>query len=69
MSMLPMFTTDYRGYEFAIDFTQHQKGVTARLKVGDFPWRNDSDNLWDTYDQAKADKIAEARKIIDGLVK
>ena len=69
MSMLPMFTTEYRGYEFTIDFTQHQDGMTTRLKVGDLPWRDDSDNSWQTYEQAKAEKIAEARKIIDGWVK
>lgn len=67
--MLPMFTTEYRGYEFVIDFTQHGNGITTRLKVGDLPWRNDSDRSWQTYEQAKSDKIAEARKIIDGWVK
>lgn len=69
VSMLPMFTTEYRGYEFTIDFTKHQNGITARLKVGDLPWRNDSDHSWPTYEEAKSAKTAEARKVIDGWVK
>lgn len=68
MSRFPMFTTEYRGEEFAIDFNEHQNGVTICIQVADLPWRPSHDAVYAGHEEAKAAGIAQARAIIDKML-
>jgi len=64
---LNMFMDDYRGHSFAVDFTQHQNGITIRYQIDDLSWHADSDCSWPDYEQAKQAGIATCKGIIDSM--
>ncbi|MCO8166886.1 hypothetical protein NJC40_03715 [Pseudomonas sp. 21LCFQ02] len=66
---LNMFMDDYRDHSFAVDFTQHQHGITIRYRIDDLPWRADSDHSWLDYEQAKKAGIATCKAIIDRMAR
>lgn len=65
---LPIFTDEHLGHVFAVDFTQHQNGITIRYQIDAQPWREDHDNLWPNYDIARTVAVGLAKESIDRLV-
>jgi len=63
-----MFTNEYRGHHFAIDFTQHQNGITARMQIDLQPWHENHGDLWKSYDEAREASVSVARQIIDKML-
>jgi hypothetical protein len=64
---LPMFTDEYRNHVFAIDFTQHHNGVTARLQIDKGSWHEDHDTLWSTREEARIAGVDAAKRFIDRI--
>ena len=67
VSNLPTYVEDYRGHEYAIDFVQHENGITIRIQAGPLPARSYSDKLYPTYNDALSAGIAEAERLLSKL--
>lgn len=64
----PIFTTNYRGYDYSLTFVQHPDGITVEvdIDVDRYPTRQES-GLHGDYETARRKGSAFAKRLIDQL--
>ncbi|WP_236213970.1 hypothetical protein [Metapseudomonas otitidis] len=66
---LPVFTANYRGYDYSLTFGQYPNGITVEvdIDVDRYPTRPEG-GLHADYETAKKKGVALAQLLIDQLI-